>query len=106
MIFRARILLNVLEFYLDDKVTFTYITQEDDDRLGYEIRDFQMKEGHAVFTVYNVPIESSTLSQVGQQQSGSSSGSSSSLPDHPMSNTTSVSGTTSSKRSSDTNTVN
>lgn len=75
---------------------------EDDDRLGYEIRDFQMKEGHAVFTVYNVPIESSTLSQV-EQQTGSDS---SSLPDLPMNNTTSVSGTTSNRRSTDTNTVN
>lgn len=37
---------------------------EDDDRLGYEIRDFEMSEGHANFTVYNIPIESSTLSQV------------------------------------------
>ena len=67
---------------------------EDDDRLGYEIRDFQMAEGHAVFTVYNVPIESSTLSQVEQPVGNSTTpGGSTSLPTLPITNTTSIPGT-------------
>lgn len=45
---------------------------EDDDRLAYEIRDFTMTSGRATFTVYNVPIESTTLSGVGTSGAGSS----------------------------------
>lgn len=37
---------------------------EDDDRLAFEIRDFNMVSGNATFTVYKVPIESSTLSSI------------------------------------------
>ena len=37
---------------------------EDDDRLAFEIRDFYMVEGKATFTVYNIPLESSTLSTI------------------------------------------
>ena len=34
---------------------------EDDDELGFEIRDFSMISGQASFTVYNVPMNSDTL---------------------------------------------
>ena len=34
---------------------------EDDDRLAFEIRDFSMTPGAAIFTVYGVPIDSETL---------------------------------------------
>ena len=37
---------------------------EDDDRLAFEINDFYMEKGKASFTVYNVPIESSTLTEL------------------------------------------
>lgn len=99
---------------------------EDDDRLGYEIRDFVMKEGHAVFVVYNVPIESSTLSQVSgsaQSNTGTTGGINVTLPSldpstmqgnngtittpsTPTGNTTNTGITNSTNTSNTTNTVN
>lgn len=61
---------------------------EDDDRLGYEIRDFQMMEGHAIFTVYNVPIESSTLSMTSTNSGVTDVPSTPTLPTTPTPSTT------------------
>jgi hypothetical protein len=41
-------------------VNFLY-DLEDDDELSFEIRDYSMQSQSATFTVYNIPIESSTL---------------------------------------------
>ena len=43
-----------------DIVDFLYDI-EDDDQLGFEIRDFSMTAGAATFTIYNVPLNSDTL---------------------------------------------
>ena len=65
---------------------------EDDDRLSFEIRDFNMISGKATFTVHNVPVESSTLSNV-------------STVDTSLSTNTTTSNTTNSVTTNTTNTV-
>lgn len=54
---------------------------EDDDRLAFTINDFSMTSGAATFTVYNVPIDSETLTT-------SSSSSTTTTPDDGTDGTT------------------
>lgn len=83
---------------------------EDDDRLAYEIRDYNMVRDKATFTVYNVPIESSTLSSMtsanstgsGTNNSKPNETNSSTSSNNKVTNTTATQGTT----SGSTNTVN
>ena len=48
---------------------------EDDDRLAYEIRDFNMVKNKATFTVYSIPIESASLSGFSSTSSGTTNNS-------------------------------
>lgn len=41
---------------------------EDDDELGFEIRDYSMVDGVASFTIYNVPLNSESISQIEAEQ--------------------------------------
>lgn len=75
---------------------------EDDDRLAFEIRDFSMVSGKATFTVYNVPVESSTLSNVSAVDTALPTNTATSNTNTVTPSTTSTQGTA----TSTTNTVN